>query len=160
DSDRRSPHEVVQEIGTQFNLNEAQWQAFSVITRHFIRHHVDKVPMDNHDGRLTMLMTGPGGTGKTHVVKAVQAVMRHYGCAHLIRFLAPTGSAASLINGMTVHKGLGLKIKSLQKGKGNRVPGSSTEDYSVLISVQNRTQLRDEWKNVEYLLIDEVSLLS
>ncbi|KAG2135304.1 hypothetical protein DEU56DRAFT_721738, partial [Suillus clintonianus] len=110
--------------------------------------------------QLIMLMTGPGGTGKTHVVKAVQSVMQHYGCAHIIRFLAPTGSAAALIDGMTVHKGLGIKIKSNNKGKGNREPGNSLEDYSVLISVQNRTRLRDEWKNVEFLLLDEVSLVS
>jgi len=59
-----------------------------------------------------MLMTGPGGTGKTHVVKAVQALMQRYGCGHLIRFLAPTGSAASLIDGMTVHKALNIQIRS------------------------------------------------
>ncbi|KIJ09416.1 hypothetical protein PAXINDRAFT_41554, partial [Paxillus involutus ATCC 200175] len=52
--------------------------------------------------QLIMLMTGPGGTGKMHVVKAVHSVMDHYGCAHMIRFLAPTGSVAALINGMTV----------------------------------------------------------
>jgi len=107
-----------------------------------------------------MLMTGPGGTGKTHVVKAVQAVMQHYGCGHLIRFLAPTRSAALLIDGMTIHKGLGLKIKSVKKGKGNHEAGAAGEDYLVLISVQSWTQLWEEWKNVEYLLIDEVSLLS
>jgi hypothetical protein len=109
--------------------------------------------------QLVMFMTGPGGTGKTHVVKAVQSVMQHYGCAHIIRFLAPTGCAAALIDGMTVHKGLGIKIKSNNKGKGNQEPGSSKEEYSVVISIQNRTQLRDEWKNVEFLLID-VSLVS
>ena len=64
-------------------------------------------------------MTGPGGTGKTHVVKAVQKVMEHYNATHRIRFLAPTGLAASLIDGMTVHKGLGIKVKSKDKGKGN-----------------------------------------
>ncbi|KAG2108184.1 uncharacterized protein F5147DRAFT_577074, partial [Suillus discolor] len=137
-----------------------QWQAFQIITSHFILKYVDKKQDADLVNQLTMLMTGPGATGKTHVVKAVQAVMHHYGCAHLIRFLAPTGSAAALIDGMTVHKGLGLKIKSLNKGKGTRQPGTSLEDYSVLISVQNHTQLREEWKNIEYLLIDEVSLLS
>jgi hypothetical protein len=52
-------------------------------------------------------------------------------------FLAPTGSAASIIDGMTIHKGLGIKIKAKNKGKGNRDPGSSTEDYTVLISIKN-----------------------
>jgi hypothetical protein len=56
---------------------------------------------------------------------------------------------------MTVHKGLGIKIKSNTKRKGDR----GTGDYSALISVQNREQLRDEWRNVEYLLVDEVSLV-
>ena len=57
-----------------------------------------------------MLMTGPGGTGKTWVVKAVCSIMQHYNCGHKIQFLTPTGSAAALINGMTVHKGLGIKV--------------------------------------------------
>ncbi|KAG1876575.1 hypothetical protein DFJ58DRAFT_644732, partial [Suillus subalutaceus] len=148
---------VIEQIGSQFGLNDKQWMVFRVIAGHFVAKSVLK----SNDGcdQLTMLMMGPGGTGKTHVVKAVQAVMKSYGCAHLIRYLAPTGSAASLIKGMMVHKGLGLKIKSNGKGKGNRDTGESSEDYSVLISVQNRTLLRDEWKNVEYLLIDEVSLV-
>ena len=71
-----------------------------------------------------------------------------------------TGSAVSLIDGMMIHKGLGIKIKSNSKGKGNRKPGESGEDYTVLISVQNCTLLRDEWRLVKVLFIDEVSLLS
>ena len=106
-----------------------------------------------------MLMTSPRGTGKTYVVNAVQSVMVHYGCGHMIRFLAPTGSAATLIDGMTVHKGLGIKIKSKNKGKGNRNPGESVKDYTILISVKERIGLREEWKNVEFLLIDKSSLI-
>ncbi|KIK94893.1 hypothetical protein PAXRUDRAFT_117162, partial [Paxillus rubicundulus Ve08.2h10] len=53
--------------------------------------------------QLIMLITGPGGTGKTHVIKAVHPVMDHYGCAHMIHFLDPIGgSVAALIDGMTV----------------------------------------------------------
>ena len=51
--------------------------------------------------------------------KAVQQVMQFYNAAHTIRFLAPTGSTASLIDGMTIHKGLGIKVTSKDKGKGN-----------------------------------------
>ena len=75
-----------------------------------------------------MLLTGPGGTGKSHVVKAVQKLMEHYRAGHTIRFLAPTGTAASLIDGMTIHKGLGIKVKSAEKGKGNRKLGDNHED--------------------------------
>ena len=60
-----------------------------------------------------MLLSGPGGTGKTHVVNAVQQVMKSYGYQHSIRFLAPSGSAASLIDGMTIHKGLSIEVQKL-----------------------------------------------
>ena len=107
-----------------------------------------------------MLMTGPGGTGKTHVVRVLKDVMAHYGAAHQIRFLAPTESAGALIDGMTIHKGLGIKVKSNEKGKGNRKLGEQLQDYSVVISVTNRTHLREEWRFVEVVLMDECSLQS
>ena len=151
------PKSVVTRIGSKYNLNEKQWMAYRIITTYFLQKFV--VKKDTPEC-FCMFMTGPGRTGKTHVVRAVKTVMDHYNCAHLIRFLAPTGSAANLINGMTIHKGLGIKIQSHRKGKGNREPGENKEDLSVLISVKNRTQLRDEWKNVEFLLVDESSLLS
>ncbi|KAG1904464.1 uncharacterized protein F5891DRAFT_945947, partial [Suillus fuscotomentosus] len=150
--------EVIEKIGSENSLNQQQWIAFHIIANFFVKRHVDGCS-DDADC-LTMLMMGPGGTGKTHVVKAVRAVMQYYGCGHMIRFLAPTGSAAALIDGMTVHKGLGITIKSNNKGKGNRKPGESTQDYTVVISVSSRVQLHEEWKSVEFLLIDEVSLVS
>ncbi|KAI5984364.1 hypothetical protein EDD15DRAFT_2177323, partial [Pisolithus albus] len=152
------PESVVNKIGNEYKLNEKQWVAFRIITNYFVQKFICK--KNTASERLCMFMTGPGGTGKTHVVRAVKSLLEHYSCGHIIRFLAPTGSAANLIDGMTIHKGLGIKIQSKKKGKGNREPGDSKEDYSVIISVKNRTQLRDEWKNVEFLLIDETSLLS
>ncbi|KIM66485.1 hypothetical protein SCLCIDRAFT_110469 [Scleroderma citrinum Foug A] len=148
-------------------LNSKQWIAFHIITQYFIQKFIIK--QDTPSKHLSMLITGPGGTGKTHVVHAVKSVivlrcarniMQHYNCAHMICFLAPTGSAANLIDGMTIHKGLGIKIKSHKKGKGNREPGETEEDYSVIINIKNCTQPQDEWKNVEFVLIDETSLLS
>ncbi|KAG1733182.1 uncharacterized protein EDB91DRAFT_1057610, partial [Suillus paluster] len=130
--------DVIDTVGSEFSLNAKQWVAFRIIAEFFVAKYVEKrLPEEE---QLRMLMTGPGGTGKTHVVKAVQCVMEHYGCAHLIRFLAPTGSAAALINGMTVHKGLGIKIKSKNRGKGNHDIGAT-------------------WKYVEFILLDEVSLV-
>ncbi|KAF8591014.1 hypothetical protein K439DRAFT_1278160, partial [Ramaria rubella] len=58
---------------------------------------------------VRVLMTGPGGTGKTHVVRTLNALMSKYGCTHLIRYFVPTGSAAALIDGSTIHKGLSIR---------------------------------------------------
>jgi hypothetical protein len=65
---------------------------------------------------LCMLMTGPGGR-KTHVVKALKHLMTIYGCGHKIHFLAPTGGAAALIDGQTIHTGLGIKVYTNKAGK-------------------------------------------
>jgi len=154
------PQTVIDRIGKENSLNRRQWIAFRIIANHFVTNYIEGNADKSQSNRLTMLMTGPGGTGKTHVMKSVRMVMVHYGHGHIIRFLAPTGTAASLIDGMTIHKGLGIKIRSNRKGKGNRLPGESGDDYTVLITIQNRTKLWDEWKNMEYLLVDEVSLLS
>ncbi|KAF5342709.1 hypothetical protein D9758_015874 [Tetrapyrgos nigripes] len=106
---------------------------------------------------LQMFLTGPGGTGKTHVINSVKEVMKMYSKDHCIRYLAPTGWAASLIDGMTIHKDLGIKIKSKDKGKGNQKLGENEEDYSVCINVKKSRLL--EWKDIVLLFIDEVSLM-
>ncbi|KAI5988467.1 hypothetical protein F5J12DRAFT_702651, partial [Pisolithus orientalis] len=100
------PSDLLEKIAKQFQLNKKQWLSFQIIADHFIQAHVKQLKSQQ---QLSMQMTGPGGTGKMHVVKAVQHVMDYYCCGHLICFLAPTGSAASLIDGMTVHKALGIR---------------------------------------------------
>ena len=154
----KDPESVINSNGCKFHLNRMQWVAFRIMARSFIRRYLLELKEELVTEPLRMLLTGPGGTGKTHVVKALRGVMAEYGCQHLLRFLAPTGSAASLIEGMTIHKGFGIKVKS--KGKSNCKLGESEEDYTILISVRDRTKLRDEWHFVKVLLIDEISLLS
>ncbi|KAG2337334.1 hypothetical protein BDR05DRAFT_1005149 [Suillus weaverae] len=60
---------VIQQIGEQFQLNEKQWIAFGIIAEHFVQKFVEK--RSDTSLQLTMLMIGPGGTGKMHIVKAV-----------------------------------------------------------------------------------------
>ena len=150
-----SSKDILDEIDNDYQLNKKQWVTFHIIAHKFIREYIFKV--DTKSKSLHMFMTGPGGTGKMYVLKAVQKVMEHYGGAHRIRFLAPTGLVASLIGRMTINKGLGIKIKSTDKGKWNRKLGDQHEDYSIIISVQNRTHLWIEWQFVDIVMIDECS---
>ncbi|KAF5343799.1 hypothetical protein D9758_016212 [Tetrapyrgos nigripes] len=154
-----TPSQVLKYVADTNSLNEKQYQSFYIIASRFLQRYIFQDPEELNKDPLHMFLTGPGGTGKTHVVKSVQEVMKLYGMDHRIRFLAPTGRAASLIDGMTIHKGLGIQIKSKEKGKGNRKLGESEEDYTVCINVKKREQLRAEWKDVVLLFVDEVSMV-
>ena len=81
-NDILSAEDVINKVGNNFKLNEKQWMAFRIIAQSFVWRYVEGVEWDAEP--LRMLMTGPGRTGKTHIVKAVQQVMDHYGCAHKI----------------------------------------------------------------------------
>ena len=43
--------------------------------------------------------------------------MEPYGRANNIHFLAPSGAAAALIDGMNIHKGLFIKVRKEGKGR-------------------------------------------
>ncbi|KAF8287744.1 hypothetical protein DL93DRAFT_2045564, partial [Clavulina sp. PMI_390] len=103
---------------------------------------------------LRMCLTGPGGTGKTYVVNSLKELMKHYGRAHEIRFLAPTGGAAKLIGGQTIHSGLGISIA------GNKSDREASDwDLRATITPAKKAELTAEWKNVTFVLVDEVSMV-
>ncbi|KAJ3720703.1 hypothetical protein C8R42DRAFT_582440 [Lentinula raphanica] len=97
-------------VATDFKLTNEQVIAFKIITTHVICRNVFHLTDWISRPPLVMLLTGPGGTGKTHVVRAVQKVMDSYGLIHGYRSLAPTANAASLISGTTLHSGCNIKI--------------------------------------------------
>ncbi|THU83005.1 hypothetical protein K435DRAFT_620482, partial [Dendrothele bispora CBS 962.96] len=103
-----TPEEVLKDVTVQYALNEKQQQCFHIIATRFLNRYIFHQEHELQNDPLRMILMGPGGTGKTHVVKAVKQVMQLYGQDHRIRFLTPTGKAASLIDGTTIHKGLGI----------------------------------------------------
>ena len=149
--------ESVRAVAEEFSLNEKQKIVYNIVARKFIDQHILKIADDGKP--LRMVMTGPGGTGKTHAVKALQKLMTLHNLQHLIRFLGPTGSSAKQIGGTTIHKGLGLNIALKSKGRGNRKVGEDNEDYSATMNVKNRTLIRNEWRDVSFVFVDEYSLI-
>ena len=153
----------VMEVIEQFKLNKKQQIAFHIGAQRFKELlEIDVRSGNGTIGRgkpLHMLMTGPGGTGKTHVVKALKELMKMYGSAHRIRFLAPTGTAAALIDGQTIHSALGIPVH-LTNAEMRDLRDSNGADLYMRVSVKHRAELREEWKNVYFILIDEVSMVS
>ncbi|KAG1793651.1 uncharacterized protein HD556DRAFT_1203703, partial [Suillus plorans] len=74
--------------------NAEQEMSFRIIREHFIADNVDQ---------LMMFITGIGGSGKSHVIRATVKLFKRCGAPEKLTLSALTGSAAVLINGYTIH---------------------------------------------------------
>ena len=110
-------------------------------------------PPDAKDGqttqRLHMLLHGPGGCGKSVVVRAAAHVLRQSkkGCV----IAAPTGVAAFNINGITLHQCCLLPVVNQSYGKACDMPQPDGQKLATL---------REIWSKVTVLFVDEISFVS
>lgn len=155
---------LMNRVVEKFGLNEMQSMAFRIVSRRFFVMHagntsnqIEGDPSATGLNSLRMFLTGPGGTGKTHIVKALADVMASYNCGHRIRYVAPTGSAAALIDGTTIHDGFNITV---EKGLRSGGADSATQDWTMVIGVKQKQKLRDEWEHVWFVLMDEASMIS
>ena len=94
-----------------------------------------------------MFLTGPGGTGKTHLI---HEFVKHAKVAGKnIQVCALTGCAALLLQcgASTIHSWSGIR---LAKG----------ESSQVIASVMKNRRAVKNWKSIDILIIDEVSMMS
>ena len=94
-----------------------------------------------------MFLTGPGGTGKTHLIH--EFVKHAKAAGKNIQVCALTGCAALLLQcgAMTIHSWSGIR---LAKGPTNNIIDGV---------IKNRRAVK-HWKNTDILIIDEVSMMS
>ena len=99
-------------------------------------------------GGNSILLSGPGGTGKTWVVKEIVRRLRAAG--RNVAVTAMTGVAAINMGGgaSTVHSYLGIGL-----GKG------SADSLSAQI-FQKKPHILSRWKALDVLIIDEISMMS
>ena len=90
---------ILNAVIQRFNLNQEQERAFCIVANH--------ATIDN-PSQLKMYLGGMGGTGKSQVLKALIDFFEERNESHHIMILAPTGSAAALLNGSTYHSVLGI----------------------------------------------------
>lgn len=90
-----------------------------------------------------VFITGPAGTGKSHVV---QSFVDNYKKTRTIALTSTTGTSALLIHGTTLHSYLGI-------GLGKGTVQTLVEKIHVNPSAKKR------WLKLDCLIIDEVSML-
>jgi hypothetical protein len=148
-----TPQQVMNRVGCEMTLNDEQWIAYLIVARKFIS---DLVADSNGQPRtlpVRLFLTGPGGTGKSHVVNSLKKLMAAYGAEDRLRLLAPTGSTAGLIDATTIHKGFGIHIKRKQAN------GAEQDSAMVSVSKKKRRELEEDWAKVDWLFVDEISLM-
>ena len=90
--------------------------------------------------------TGAAGTGKTYLLSYVVQALRALHSAKKVAVVAPTGTAASHIQGVTIHSFAGIGL-----GEGT---------YEVLLAkVLANSGAVARWRACQVLVVDEVSML-
>jgi len=126
----------IEKVAQTWTLNNEQTRAFRIIAQHSYEDQPDQ---------LRMFLSGAGGTGKSRVIDALSDFFAQRGQARRMRLCAFTGVAARNIKGMTLHSALSLSQRANKKEKLN--------------SLHTNRDLIAMWEGVDYLIIDEVSMI-
>jgi hypothetical protein len=126
-----SPAEELENIISEWGLKEntEQERAVRIVGEHFVYGREDQ---------LLMYVGGIGGSGKSYVVKAIVELFKRCGASEKLLLSAPTGCAAVLIGGYTIHA-----LTFLPKSK----------------HVPKQLDLESIWRLIRYLVIDEISMV-
>lgn len=115
-----------------YRLNKKQTMAFKLFTD----------PLFQQTNQRLIYLTGEGGTGKSQVIKAIKHYFNQNGSDYRIISAAPTGCAAHLIGGTTIHQCLSL---------GHKIRHNKSK--------ANLQRMVAKWESVSFLIFDEVSMI-
>jgi hypothetical protein len=129
-------------------LSHQQRQMVQVVCTH------DSQPQ-HLESPLMVLFSGEGGTGKSFVLKAlVHTLNFKHGinprdrCRSIVRVGALMGGAAYDVGGETLHHLFAFTVT--KKGQ---------KPYLPPLTADRLKELRQEWRHLKYLIIDEISMI-
>ncbi|CAH0375664.1 unnamed protein product [Pelagomonas calceolata] len=110
------------------------------------------------EDKKNVFYTGSAGTGKSFTTRLIiEAFRKQYGDKfnRRVAVVAPTGIAAANVDGTTIHRAAGVGVPGQLRDFGRiwekrvDVPGLSPDEKAPLL-----------WRELEHLIIDELSMLS
>lgn len=105
--------------------------------------HFSKTGEKQNEFRQSIIIQGPAGSGKSTLIQGIKAVCNESLGSDSFLILAPTGSAASNINGKTIHSGLKISVR---------------KELNPLQTITLQ-KLQDALRNCKFIIIDEMSLI-
>ena len=103
-----------------------------------------------------LFISGPGGSGKSHLVKYFVNELHTLGKIHQVT--STTGCSSILLSNNIRIGGRPIIVKTIHSWSGIRLAKGSKEDIIKL--VQKNKRVVKEWKRIKTLIIDEVSMMS
>ena len=133
-----SYRDLAEDICSAFNLNDRQKEAYWLFINNVLKRleGIETTQIIAHMGGLA-------GCGKSRVIKAIRTFHERAGILNSLRIASPTGTAAALIDGSTIHS-LAKIMPTKTKSKKNNTSLSKLEDI---------------WKDVNLLICDEDSMI-
>jgi hypothetical protein len=116
-----------------FGLNKEQERAFRIVANHAVSPQSEQ---------LKMYLGGMGGTGKSQVIKSLKKFFEQQNEPHRFVMLGPTGTSSALLGGSTYHSFLGIHVND------------GRNEHTTIAQVKSKLE------GVDYIFIDEVSMLS
>ena len=98
---------------------------------------------------FNLAIVGPGGTGKTAVLKVTEALINFFAGPETVQKLAPSNAAARLFGGDTIHA-----VCKLPFGK------ATLSSKTGRLTKPALTGLRRQWRNIIAAFLDEVSMIA
>ena len=112
---------------------------------------------------VRMLLIGNAGGGKSHVINCVNDFARAWGAPDVIANMAPRGTCAMNIKGVTFFHGLGLNNNLNRNSK----PQKTKKSFKNIANTNAPTKrekkkedLHSIWEKIGLLIIDEVFLMN
>jgi ATP-dependent DNA helicase PIF1 len=107
-----------------------------------------------------LFITGRAGTGKTVLIRAITRWARDKR-GKKVHVTAPTGGAALLINGTTIHTwaGVGLGEKSVGYYTNLAKKQEKKQDEREAEGKERKKTLKSAFMETELLIIDEISMV-
>ena len=99
------------------------------------------------DEQQVLIIIGPGGTGKTSILRMAEALIDYFAGPESVRKCAISNTAARLLKGDTLHALCKLPLKDLQNRMGKLTP-------PVL------KKHRKRWKSAKAMFLDEISMVA